>query len=122
MNVGLDLRMVETRTSRILHTVSYQKQIVGREIRAGFFEFVGGEPLDLGIGERSQEPVQRGVRMVVERGVIELVSRLYGISPSDCLPEEGRPLWAEAGYLADAASPVQPTRPETAGAGRAKER
>lgn len=39
LNVGLDLRLVNTRTSQVVDVVSYQKQIIGREVSAGVFAF-----------------------------------------------------------------------------------
>ncbi len=40
MNIGLDLRLVETRTLEVVDVISYQKQIVGHEIGAGVFSFL----------------------------------------------------------------------------------
>jgi len=42
MNVGIDLRLVDSQTLEVVHVVSYQKQIIGREIVAGVFDFLGG--------------------------------------------------------------------------------
>ena len=87
LNVALDLRLVDTRSLEVVDVVSYQQQIMGREIRAGLFEFLDGDkPLDIGIGERTQEPIQRGVRAVVERAVVELVGKQHGLDPAACLP------------------------------------
>lgn len=84
MNVGLDLRLVNTETLRVDRVVSYQKQILGREVRAGVFEFFGERLLDVGIGERALEPVQLAVRAVVERAVYEMVRDLYRVPESAC--------------------------------------
>ena len=84
MNVGLDLRLVDSRTLRVVDTVSYQKQIIGREIRAGLFEFFGNKVLDVGIGERSLEPIQLAVRSVVERGVFALMRDLHKLPRNTC--------------------------------------
>jgi len=37
MNVAIDLRLVQTTTLEVVDVVSYQKQIVGREVSAGLF-------------------------------------------------------------------------------------
>jgi curli production assembly/transport component CsgG/holdfast attachment protein HfaB len=84
MNVGLDLRLVETASLRVVDTISLQKQIIGREIRAGVFEFFGDELLDVGVGERALEPMQLAVRSVVERAVYEMVRSVHGIPATAC--------------------------------------
>lgn len=92
LNVGIDLRLVNTRNLKVAHVVSLQKQIIGRELRAGLFEFIGKEVLDLSAGERSQEPIHAAVRAVAERAVLELIGRLYEVNTSACQPERGDPL------------------------------
>jgi len=86
MNVGLDLRLVETETLRVVDVVSYQKQILGREIRAGVFEFFGENLFDLSLEERALEPVQLAVRAMVEKAVGEMARRLFGLDPATCAP------------------------------------
>ena len=84
MNVGIDLRLVNSRTLRVVDTVSYQKQIIGRELRAGLFEFFGNKVLDVGLGERSLEPIQLAVRSVVERATFELMRELHKLPRTAC--------------------------------------
>lgn len=81
MNVGLDLRLIDSRTLEVVDVVSYQKQIIGRELSAGVFAFFGDAVVDVSAGGRSLEPVQLAVRSVVERAVLEMTSTLYGVSP-----------------------------------------
>ena len=92
MNVAMDFRLVETDTLRIVSTVSYQKQIIGREIQAGVFEFFDDTLLDLGVGERSLEPMQLAVRAISELAVYDMLNDLYEIPRSQCyeltVPEE----------------------------------
>jgi curli biogenesis system outer membrane secretion channel CsgG len=86
MNVGLDLRLVDTRTSDIVDVVSYQKQIVGREISAGLFQFLGTTVIDLSAGEGGLEPMQMAVRAQIERAVLEIMARIYRTpGPQFCL-------------------------------------
>jgi len=61
--------------------ISYQKQIIGRELSTGVFDFLNGNIFDVGVGGRAQEPIQLAVRSVIERAVLEMSSNLYG-SPS----------------------------------------
>jgi curli production assembly/transport component CsgG/holdfast attachment protein HfaB len=83
INVGVDLRLVDTRTLEVVDVISYQKQIVGREISAGIFDFLNGNVFDIGAGERAMEPIQLAVRSVIERAVLEMTANLYGVPNSD---------------------------------------
>lgn len=84
MNVGIDLRLVDTKTLEVVDVISYQKQIVARQVQAGIFDVLGTNVVTAGIGESALEPVQLAVRAVIERAVLEMVARLYGIGPSIC--------------------------------------
>ncbi|WP_018997993.1 holdfast anchoring protein HfaB [Hirschia maritima] len=83
INVGLDLRLVETETLEVVDVISYQKQIIGREISAGIFDFANNNVFDIGAGERSMEPIQLAVRSVIERAVLEMTANLYGMTSPD---------------------------------------
>ncbi len=85
MNVGLDLRLVDTKTLEVVDVISYQKQIVGREISAGVFDVLGAHIINVGAGDSALEPVQLAVRSVIERAVLEIVARLYGAGPGGCI-------------------------------------
>ena len=82
MNIGLDLRVNETRTMETVDVISYQKQIVGREISAGVFAFWDDAVIDISGGGRSLEPVQLAVRSVIERAVLEISAQMYGVDPA----------------------------------------
>jgi curli production assembly/transport component CsgG/holdfast attachment protein HfaB len=82
MNIGLDLRLVDTKSLEVIDVVSYQKQIIGRELRAGVFTFGNDNIFDIGVGERALEPIQMAVRAGVERAVVEMMANLYGIANS----------------------------------------
>ena len=93
MNIGLDLRLVETRSLEVVDVVSYQKQIIGREISAGVFDFFQGNVFDISAGEGGLEPIQLAVRALVERGVLEMMANLYGApGPEVCLDARNDPL------------------------------
>lgn len=98
MNVALDLRLVDTRTQEIVDVISYQKQIIGREVSLGVFDFLNGNTFDLSAGASGQEPVQLAVRALVERAVLEIMANLYGApGPEACLRVSGDPLFATTG-------------------------
>lgn len=93
MNVAIDLRMVQTTTLEVVDVVSYQKQIVGREISAGVFDFLNGNVFDISAGSSGLEPVQLAVRALVERATVEFMSNLYGAPGAEvCLNPANDPL------------------------------
>jgi curli biogenesis system outer membrane secretion channel CsgG len=82
--VGIDLRLVDTRTSRIVATSSQQKQILGFETEAGVFRFFDDILVDINAGAKVNEPMGLGVRAVIERAVFDLVTQLYGLPYGEC--------------------------------------
>jgi curli production assembly/transport component CsgG/holdfast attachment protein HfaB len=95
MNVGLDLRLVNTRSLEVVDVISYQKQVIGREVSVGVFDFLNGNIFDISAGEGAMEPIQLAVRSVVERAVLEMMANLYGAGPQSCLTSD--PLGGTAG-------------------------
>ncbi|HEX3916309.1 MAG TPA: holdfast anchoring protein HfaB [Caulobacteraceae bacterium] len=86
MNVGLDLRLINTRTLEVVDVISYQKQIVAHQVGVGAFFIWNGNAFDASAGEGALEPLQLGVRAVIERAAVEMVANLYGMSgPDACL-------------------------------------
>lgn len=124
MNVGVDLRIIDTRSLQVLKTVSLQKQITGEEVGVGVFRFFGRELLDLNVGGKSQEPLQLGVRTTIEHGVVELMAAVTGVQPQPCVdlalsgpvtPQAmDLAVASAAGTLAKPAAPVRPPQPATA--------
>ena len=86
MNVALDLRLVETKTEEVVDVASYQKQIIGRQVGAGYFQFFGTNVINVSLGQGGLEPVQLAVRSVIERAVVEMVANIYGApGPGACM-------------------------------------
>ena len=103
MNVGLDLRLVDTRTLQVVDVISYQKQIIGRQVGVGVFDVLHGNVYNISAGEGGLEPIQLGVRAVIERAVLEMMANLYGApGPEVCLqngdPLGGRTTGVTGGY------------------------
>ncbi len=88
MNVGLDLRLVDTKTLQVVDVISYQKQIIGHQVSAGVFDFLGANFFDASVGESALEPIQLAVRSVIERAVLEMTTRLYHTSGSCAAPTD----------------------------------
>lgn len=85
MNVGVDLRLVDTRSLVVVKTVSMQKQIKGHEVGGGIYRFFGTDLLDLNVGAKNQEPLQLGVRTTIEQGVLELIGAVSGVEANYCI-------------------------------------
>ncbi|ADL02053.1 holdfast anchoring protein HfaB [Brevundimonas subvibrioides] len=93
MNIAIDLRLVQTTTLEVVDVVSYQKQIIGREISAGVFDFLNGNVFDISAGTGGMEPVQLAVRALIERATVEFMANLYGApGPEVCLNASNDPL------------------------------
>lgn len=107
MNIAADLRIVDTRTLVVAHTVSLQKQVVGHEVNLDIFRFFGSRLFDISAGTRNLEPVQLAVRATLELGVLELLSAVSGVTLDGCLNEA-----VEAGLVSRAyVPPVIPDAP-----------
>jgi Uncharacterized protein involved in formation of curli polymers len=93
MNIAIDLRLVQTTTLEVVDVISYQKQIIGREVSAGVFDFLNGNVFDISAGQGAMEPVQLAVRALVERATVEFMANLYGApGPQICLNSSNDPL------------------------------
>ena len=98
MNIAIDLRLVQTTSLEVVDVVSYQKQIIGREISAGVFDFLNGNVFDISAGEGGLEPVQLAVRALIERATVEFMANLYGApGPEVCLSAGPDPLGGPVG-------------------------
>lgn len=85
MDVAVDLRLVRTRDTRVIKTVSKRKQIIGREVRAGVFSFFGDYLVDLNLGSQDSEPMQLGVRSVLQLASLDLVPYAFNAAdPQRC--------------------------------------
>ncbi|MBE0488300.1 MAG: curli production assembly/transport component CsgG [Halomonas sp.] len=85
INVGLDLRVVEYRTLRTVYATSLQKQVVGYEYEAGVFRFFGNQLVDFDAGQIRNEPLQVGVRSVVEMAILQVMTEGFGLPiPDGC--------------------------------------
>ena len=89
MNVGLDLRLINTRTLEVVDVISYQKQILAHQVGIGLVKVWNGAAGDLSVGEGGLEPLQLGVRAVIERAAVEMIANLYGMpGPEACLQSD----------------------------------
>lgn len=116
MNIAADLRIVDTSNLTVLKSVSLQKQITGQEVGFDLFRFFGNRLFDINVGSKSQEPLQLGVRTVLEQGVLELVSSVSGVDAGSCIRQALEPWYGDVDI--DAGTHRQltaPAPPATAG-------
>ncbi|MDQ1155302.1 holdfast anchoring protein HfaB [Brevundimonas sp. SORGH_AS_0993] len=120
MNIAMDLRLVQTTTLEVVDVVSYQKQIIGREISAGVFDFLNGNVFDLSAGTGGMEPTQLAVRALVERATVEFMANLYGApGPEICLNAANDPLGESTVGPTGGYYPAYPTQDTNNGQTRA---
>lgn len=75
--VGLDLRVVETRTGRVVAASSVNKQIVGDEVSAGIGRFFGTTLVEFDLGQRQNEPLHFALRAMLQYAAMDLLEQLY---------------------------------------------
>lgn len=94
-SVGVDLRIVDTRSLVVHRTVSLTKQFHGYEVGINVFRFFGSDLFDLDVGAKGQEPLQFGIRTALEEGVVRLLGTVTEVDAEPCLtlrPGAGAPL------------------------------
>lgn len=97
INVGLDLRLVDVRTFSTLYVSSLQKQVVGYEVESGIYRFFGNQLIEFDTGAVRNEPLQLGVRSVVEMSAFQILTEGLGLPLPEgkaCEPEAGHPIVA----------------------------
>lgn len=88
ITVAVDLRLIKTDSLQVVDTVSYKKQIFGREDQQGFTFYTYPLGFDASKRERVQEPIQTSVRLVIERAAIDLIGNHFNIDTAACLPAD----------------------------------
>ena len=74
INVALDLRVVNAKNFSVAYVTSLQKQVYGFEVEANIFRFFGNRLVEFDAGAIRNEPLQLGVRSVVEMGVYQIMT------------------------------------------------
>lgn len=116
INIAIDMRMVDSRSQEIVDITSYQKQVIGREIKPGVFDFLNGNVIDISGGKSELEPMQLAARTLVERSIYDFASTLLQVRPTDCLDEsaDGTKIRTTQNIrTAQAAAPTAVTRKAT---------
>lgn len=88
MSVAADLRLVETGSLVVVATASFQKQFTGYEVGADVFSFFDvfndKQLFDVYAGNISQEPIQLGVRAILEEATLNLLSQVTEVDYAPC--------------------------------------
>lgn len=88
MSIAADLRLVKTDSLEVVATSSFQKQFTGREVNANVFSFFdvfnNKQLFDVYGGDISQEPMQLGVRTILEEATLDLLSRANSLDYHPC--------------------------------------
>ena len=82
INVGLDLRVVNPVTFDVPYVTTLQKQISGFEVEANVFRFFGDQLVEFDAGRIENEPLQLGVRSVVEMATHQIMTDFLGLPAS----------------------------------------
>ncbi len=113
MSIAADLRLVKTDSLEVVATSSFQKQFTGREVNANLFSFFdvfnNKQLFDVYGGDISQEPMQLGVRTILEEATLELLAHANSMDYHPCtVPMAPAPAKAEPPKqaLAPLAEPV----------------
>jgi len=84
MDIGMDLRVINTTTTEIVYTLPQRKQVWGYENQAGVVHFFGSTFVDATAGIIRQEPIQIAVRSIIEDSVVDITRQLYKIPADVC--------------------------------------
>lgn len=107
MNIASDIRVVDTVSMKVVDTISLQKQIIGAEVGAGLFSFLGGHVYDLSAGKSQLEPIQLAVRALMERTAVEVMANFYGMpGPQACMPYDPLDVGYQTAGLTGAYTPA----------------
>jgi len=95
INVDLDVRVVNSQTFDVAYVSSLQKQIFGYEVEANIFRFFGSRLVEFNAGRIQNEPLQLGVRSVVEMAVYQIMTDYLGLPATQGCAIERSPLKEE---------------------------
>ncbi len=82
INVAIDGRVIDSRDFSVVYAKSLQKQIYGFEVETNVFRFFGDTLVELDAGSVRNEPLQIGVRSVVEMFAYLMMTEGLGLPGS----------------------------------------
>lgn len=84
MDVTIDLRLINTKTTHIVMVLPLNKEIWGYENKAGVVHFFGQTLVEFNAGRIRQEPIDLAVRAVLEDGIFDMTKKLYHLPSTVC--------------------------------------
>jgi curli production assembly/transport component CsgG/holdfast attachment protein HfaB len=88
MNVAIDLRIINMDNLQVEDSITLQKQFIGERTKGDAFRFFDKELLSLDGGYSRDEPIQRGVRSLIEQGVSALVGKIMRVETDSCFQQQ----------------------------------
>jgi len=106
MDIGMDLRVINTDTTEIVMALPLRKQVWGYQNQAGIVHFFGNTYVNAAAGSIRQEPIELAVRSIIEDAVGDITKQLYHLPANTCqnTPVEMPPLVPTANI----ATPTKP--------------
>lgn len=78
--VGMDVALVDTRSTEIIWAETYAKEYIGIENKAGVFRFEGNSNLvDVNFGIQSNDPLQAGLQDMVNFAAFDMARTLFKV-------------------------------------------
>jgi curli production assembly/transport component CsgG/holdfast attachment protein HfaB len=75
--------VVDATTFQTVYVTSLQKQIVGNQVEAGVYRFFDNQLVEFDAGTVRNEPLQLGVRSVVEMAAYQILTEGLGLPIND---------------------------------------
>lgn len=107
INVALDVRVINSKSFAVSYVTSLQKQIYGFEVEANVFRFFGDTLVEFDAGRVQNEPLQLGVRSVIEMAAYQVMTDFLG------LPESESCDLVETDHMAGYLEQLNPTKETT---------
>lgn len=110
LTAAADLRVTDTKSTRIVRAGSYSKQAAGTEVFGSVFRFFSNELYDVKIGDKSQEGLHASLRWLMADAAYDVVSSIvhHNGACDRYLPEATQEIRGENAEAMAAISPNGP--------------
>lgn len=88
MNVAMDMRIVKVHNLQVVDAISLQKQFIGERTKQGTYRFFDSELVSFDGGSSRDEPIQRGVRSLIEKGISTLIGKVMRVPTETCFQDK----------------------------------
>jgi curli biogenesis system outer membrane secretion channel CsgG len=110
LTAAADLRVTDTKTTKIIRAGSYSKQAVGQEVYGSVYRFFSSDLFDIKIGDKSQEGLHAALRWLMAEAAYDIVASAtrHDGSCDKYLPTVTQQVRAEQVAHRDAITPNRP--------------